>query len=35
MASARSPCETRGQANYLLRLVAIAELALTEHNRSG
>ena len=26
---------TRGQADYLLRLVTIAELALTEHNRTG
>jgi hypothetical protein len=26
---------TRGQADYLLRLVTIAELAMAEHNRSG
>jgi len=26
---------TRGQADYLLRLVTIAELAVTEHYRTG
>ncbi len=26
---------TRGQADYLLRLVSIAELAVTEHHRTG
>ena len=26
---------TRGQADYLLRLVTIAELAIAEHNRAG
>ena len=26
---------TRGQADYLLRLVTIAELAIGEHNRTG
>ena len=26
---------TRGQADYLLRLVSIGELAIAEHDRSG
>ena len=26
---------TRGQADYLLRLVTIAELAIADHNRTG